>query len=343
MSREPGSEDTVREFAKHCGQMKVVRYSEYGGPEVFQMATVPKPIPTDDEVLIRIHATTVSSGDRRLRSMQMPLGFEMMGRLFFGVLRPKNRVLGSEFAGRVEAIGKNVRKFKRGDSVFGLDGLRMGCYAEYRCMKETGAMAIKPANLTYGEAATLSFGGSTAMNFLRRSGLKPGEKVLVNGASGCVGSATVQLAKLYGADVTGVCTQRNAEFVRSLGAHRTIDYTKEDYSRGNQTYDVIVDTIGNVSVSRSLQRLTANGRLLLVAANILDMAAAPIVRATSHMRILAGPAAERIEDIEALGELASKGLLHPTVDAIYHFDEVVDAHRYVDTGRKRGSVVIKIV
>lgn len=323
--------------------MKAVCYERYGGPEVLHLATLPKPVPAENEVLVKIHATTVTSGDRRLRSMDMPLGFGMLGRVIFGVIGPRNKVLGSEFAGRVESVGGKVTRYAVGDEVFGMCGLSMGCYAEYRCISETGAMTVKPENLSYGQAATLSFGGTTALDYLRRARLRVGEKVLVNGASGCVGSATVQLARLLGAQVTGVCSQANAAFVKSAGAHRTINYMKEDYSRRSENYDIIVDTIGNASVSRSLERLTENGRLLLVAANVLDMMKVPVPMVTSSKRIFIGPAAERVEDIRLLGDLASKGLLLPTVDVNFRLEDIVEAHRYVDTGRKKGSVVIEVV
>jgi NADPH:quinone reductase-like Zn-dependent oxidoreductase len=223
--------------------MKAIVYERYGPPDVLELREVPNPTPKDNEVLIKTHATTVTSGDRRVRSLDVPAGFGLISRLVFGVLRPRKHILGSELTGEVESVGKEVSKFKVGDPVFAYGGAGMGCYAEYRCMPEDGAVALKSANLTYGEAAALSLGGTTALDFLRRGKLQSGEKVLVNGASGGVGTAAVQLAKHFGADVTGVCSTANVELVRSLGANHVIDYTNEDFTENGETYDIIVDGI----------------------------------------------------------------------------------------------------
>ena len=244
--------------------MKVCVYERYGPPEVLQLKEVEKPNPKDNEVLIKIHATTVTSGDWRVRSLNVPAGFGLIMRLVFGVSRPKQPILGTELAGVVESVGKDVRKFKVGDQIFAFSDAAMGCYAEYKCMPEDGAVALKPANLTYDEAAALSFGGITALDFFRRGKLQSGEIVLVNGASGGVGTAAVQLAKHFGADVTGVCSTANMELVRSLGASHVIDYTKEDFTQNGETYDVIVDTAGTAPFSRSKTSLKERGRLLMV-------------------------------------------------------------------------------
>ena len=231
--------------------MKAIVYERYGPPEVLQLKEVDKPTPQDNEVLIKTYATTVTSGDWRVRSLNVPAGFGLIMRLVFGVSRPKQPILGSELAGVIESVGKDVRKFKVGDPVFAFSDAAMGCYAEYKCMAEDGAVVPKPSSLTFEEAAALSFGGTTALDFLRRGNLQSGERVLINGASGSVGTAAVQLAKHFGAIVTGVCSNANVELVRSLGASYVIDYTQEDFTQNGETYDVIVDTVGTAPFSRS--------------------------------------------------------------------------------------------
>ena len=322
--------------------MKAIVYERYGSPDVLQLKEVAKPTPKDNEVLIRIHATTVTSGDWRVRSLDVPVGFGLISRLVFGVLRPRQPILGTELAGEIESVGKEVSKFKVGDQVFAFSGAGMGCHAEYKCMPEDGAVALKPPNLTYDEAAAISFGGTTALNFFRRGKLQSGERVLVNGASGGVGTAAVQLAKHFGADVTGVCSTANVELVRSLGATHVIDYTKEDFTRNGETYDVIVDTVGTAPFSRSKDSLKEGGRLLLVLGGLPDMLRIPWVSMTSSKKIIAGPAAERAEDLRFLAELAEAGEFRPVIDRRYPFEQIAEAHRYVDTGRKRGNVVITL-
>ncbi len=322
--------------------MKAIVYERYGPPEVLELKEVAKPSPKNNEVLIRIHATTVTAGDWRARSLDVPMGFGLISRLFFGVSRPRQPILGTELAGEVESIGKDVRKFNIGDQVFAYGGAGMGCYAEYKSMPEDGAVALKPANLSYGEAAALSFGGTTALHFFRRGKLQSGEKVLINGASGGVGSAAVQLAKHFGADVTGVCSTANVELVRSLGANHVIDYTKEDFTENGETYDVIVDTAGTAPFSRSKASLKEGGRLLLVLASLPQILQIPWVSVTSNKRILAGPATERAEDLRFLAELAGAGEFKPVIDRRYQFEQIIEAHRYVDTGRKKGNVIITL-
>ncbi len=322
--------------------MKAIVYERYGPPEVLQLKEVEKPTPKDNEVLIKTHATTVTSGDWRVRSLNVPAGFGLIMRLVFGVLRPKQPILGTELAGVVESVGKDVRKFKVGDQVFAFSGAAMGCHAEYKCMPEDGAMALKPANLTYEEAAALSFGGTTALDFFRRGKLQSGERVLVNGASGGVGTAAVQLAKHFGADVTGVCSTANVELVRSLGASHVIDYTKEDFTQNGETYDVIVDTVGTAPFSRSKASLKEGGRLLMVLGRLPDMLQIPWVSMTSSKKVIAGPAAGRAEDLRFLAGLAEAGEFKPVIDRCYPFEQIAEAHSYVDTGRKKGNVIITL-
>ena len=322
--------------------MKAFVYTKYGPPDVLHLKEVDKPTPKDNEVLIKTHATTVTSGDWRVRSLSLPVGFGLLGRLVFGVSRPRQPILGTELAGKIESVGKGVSKFKVDDQVFVFSDAGMGCYAEYKCMPEDGAMALKPANLTYEEAAALSFGGTTALDFFRRGKLQSGERVLVNGASGGVGTAAVQLAKHFGADVTGVCSAANVELVRSLGASHVIDYTKEDFTQNGEAYDIIVDTVGTAPFSRSKGSIKEGGRLLMVLGGLPDMLQIPWVSMTSSKKIIAGPAVGRADDLRFLAKLAEAGEFKTVIDRRYPFEQIAEAHRYVDTGRKKGNVVITL-
>ena len=322
--------------------MKAVVYERYGPPEVLKLSDVPKPIPADNELLIRVRATTVSSGDWRARSLLMPRGFGSLGRLAFGIRAPRKPILGTELAGDIEALGKAVTSFKVGDQVFAFPGGAMGCYAEYKCMPADGAVAIKPSNLSYEQAAALSFGGSTMLDFFRRGTLRSKDRVLVNGASGAVGTAAVQLAKCFGAHVTGVCSTVNLDLVRSIGADQAIDYTKHDFTKSGEIYDMIIDTVGTAPFSRSAASLSSGGRLLLVHATLTDLLLAPWHTMTSGKRVVAGPAEERVEYQHQLAELAVSGKFLPVIDRCYPFEQMVDAHRYVDQGHKKGNVVITI-
>ena len=322
--------------------MKAIVYERYGPPDVLELKEVEKPTPMNNEVLIKIRATTVTSGDWRVRGLHMPVGFGLIARLVFGVSRPRQPILGMELAGEIESVGKDVQKFKVGDSVFAFSGAGMGCHAEYKCMPEDGAVALKPPNLTYEEAAAISFGGTTALDFFRRGKLRSGERVLVNGASGGVGTAAVQLAKHFGADVTGVCSNANVELVRSLGATHVIDYTKEDFTQNGETYDIIIDTVGTAPFSRSKDSLKYGGRLLMVLGGLPDMLQIPWVSMMSSKKVIAGPAAERVEDLRFLAKLAEAGEFKPVIDRRYSFEHIAEAHSYVDTGRKKGNVIITL-
>jgi len=322
--------------------MKAITYTNYGPPDVLQIEEVAKPSPKDNEVLIKTRATTVTSGDWRVRSLNVPVGFGFISRLIFGVFKPRQPILGTELAGEIESVGKNVKKFKAGDQIFAFSGAAMGCYAEYKCMPENGAVSLKPANLSYGEAAAISFGGTTALDFFKRGKLQSGEKVLINGASGGVGTAAVQLAKHFGAEVTGVCSTTNLELVKSLGANHVIDYTKEDFTDNGMSYDIIVDTAGTAPFSRIKNSLKEGGRLLLVLGGLPDMLQIPWVLMTSNKKIIAGPANERAEDLQFLAKLAELGKFKPVIDRQYPFEQIAEAHSYVDTGRKKGNVVIKL-
>jgi NADPH:quinone reductase-like Zn-dependent oxidoreductase len=317
-------------------------YEQYGGPEVVHIVEIPTPVPKDDELLIKVHATTVSAGDWRMRSLEVPEGFGWMTRLAIGIRGPRQPILGAELSGVVTAVGKNVTKFKVGDEVIAFPGLRLGAHAEYHCISENAAVVHKPANLSHEEAATLSFGGMTALHFLREAKITKGESVLVNGASGACGTAAVQLAKHFGATVTAVCSAGNAELVRSLGADHVIDYKAEDFTRNGQRYDLIVDTAGTAPFARVRDSLRDGGRLLMILGSLGGLLQIPWTRLTSNRKVIGGTARAKESDLRFLADLAERGEYKAVIDRRYPFDEIVEAHRYVDTGRKRGSVVVTV-
>ncbi len=315
--------------------MRAAVYDRYGPPSVVTLTTLPKPVPKPNEVLVRIHATSVSSADWRMRSLTVPPGFGPFARPAFGMLRPRRRVLGSELAGVVEAVGRAVSRFRVGDRVFAFPGFGLGCHADYRTMAEDGAIAAIPAGLSFAEASALCFGGTTALHFLRDKGkLAAGEAVLVVGASGAVGSAAVQLARHLGARVTGVCSAANAELVRTLGAERVIDYTHEDPL--SEQHDVIFDGVGAVDNAGLERALKPQGRALLVAAGLPQILGAWL----RARKVVVGPAPERAEHVRELAALAAAGAFRPVIDATYPLARIVEAHARVDSGRKRGSVVV---
>ena len=321
--------------------MKAVVYEKYGPPEVLQLKEVEKPTPRHNEVLIKIHTTTVTSADWRMRSLNVPTGFGLIMRLVLGISGPRQPILGSELAGVIERVGKDVSKFNVDDSVFAFSDTAMGCYAEYKCMAEEAVLA-KPSGLTFEEAAALPFGGTTALDFLKRAKLNSGDRVLINGASGAVGTAAVQLARHFGAIVTGVCSAANEELVRALGATHVIDYTQQDFTGNGETYDVIVDAVGTAPFSRSKTSLKEGGRLLMISAGLPDMLQALWLSITGSRRVIAGPAKVCVEDLHFLAGLAEAGKFKPVIDRCYPFEQIVEAHRYVDTGRKKGNVVITL-
>lgn len=317
--------------------MKASVYAKYGSADVLKLTDVDKPEPGDHEVLIRIYATTVSSADCRLRKAD-PFAV----RFFNGLARPKRiNILGNEFAGEIEATGKNVEQFRKGDQVFGQAGLTLGANAEYICLSEDGALAIKPANLTYEEAASIPFGGSTSLHFLKKGGIQSGQKVLIYGASGSLGAAAVQLARYFGAEITGVCSTGNLKLVKSLGADKVIDYTMEDFTKNGETYDMIYDTVGKSPFSGCVKALTKKGVYL----RAVHMSLSPMVRGvwislTSGRKVIGGIAEERKENLVFLRELCEAGKLKPVIDKQYPLEQITEAHRYVDTGRKKGNVVL---
>jgi NADPH:quinone reductase-like Zn-dependent oxidoreductase len=322
--------------------MKAVVYSTYGAPDVVALADVPKPAPKDHEILIRIRATTVTTGDWRARSLNLPAGFGLLGRLVFGVFGPRNPILGTELAGEVEAVGSAVTRFKVGDEVFAFTGASYGCHAEYRTLAEHELIAIKPANLSFEEAASLSFGGTTALSNLRKAGIRAGDSVLVVGASGGVGSAAVQLAKHFGARVIGVCSTANLDLVRSIGADTVIDYTQEDFSNGDETYDIILDTTGTAPFSRCDRVLKPGGRLVIVLGSLGQALGIGRPSKKSGKTVISSLPTVTVEDMQLLARLAETGEIKPVIDRCYPLANAVEAHVYVDGGHKRGSVVLSV-
>jgi NADPH:quinone reductase-like Zn-dependent oxidoreductase len=330
--------------------MKAVVYTKYGPPEVLQLQEVEKPSPKDDEVLIRIYATAVTSGDYTLRSLDAST--RIMGLLFgfnFGLIRPKNPMLGYDLAGEVEAVGIDVKRFKVGDQVFGSAGARRGAYAEYICLpeesedEEGGLLALKPANMTYEEAAAVPHGALSALVFLRDKGnIQSGQEVLIYGASGGVGTYAVQLAKCYGAEVTGVCSTTNLELVKSLGADKVIDYTKEDFTKDGKTYDLIYETVGKSSFSRNLSSLKEDGIYLAGSAGLLQTFQIAWTSMRGSKKIVVGPGFGSKEDLIFLKELIEAGKIKPVIDRRYPLEQIEEAHRYADTGHKKGNVVISV-
>ena len=321
--------------------MKAAVYSRYGPPDVVEIKDVDKPHPQDNEVLVRIHATTVSAADWRMRKAD-----PFLVRFMNGLWAPKKiRILGMELAGEVESGGKAVTRFREGDQVFGSTGFKFGTHAEYACLTEA-QLATKPANMTLEEAAAVMFGGISALHFLRKAKIQPGQKVLIYGASGSVGVFAVQLAKHFGARVTGVCSTTNLDLVKSLGADEVVDYTREDFSQAGRVYDVVLDTVGKSGYSRSLKslkrggfyvRVGGSGRLLPMLGDILR---GMWISATGKAKVIGGVAHSAAGDLPLLKGLIEAGELRTVIDRRYSLDEIVEAHRYAEAGHKKGHVVV---
>ena len=322
--------------------MKAIVYHKYGSPEVLNLEEVPKPTPKDDEVLIRIHAATVTAGDCEARSFTFPIWFWLPLRIMMGLSKPRSPILGQELSGEIESVGKDVKLFSKGDKVFAPTDLSFGSYAEYKCMREEKTLAIKPVNMTYEEAAAVPIGGLNALHFLRKANIQSGEKVLINGASGNIGIFAVQLAKYFGAEVTGVDSTGKLDTLRSIGADHVVDYTQEDFTKNGETYNVIFDVVGRSSFSRSVRSLKQNGRYLLANPRLLPMIRGLWTSMISGKKVIFEFASYKTEDLVFLRELIEAGKMKSVIDRRYPLEQVPEAHRYVDKGNKKGNVVITV-
>lgn len=302
--------------------MKAMVCTKYGKLDVLQLEEVENPTPKENEILIKIHATTVTSGDCRVRSFNSPLLLWLPMRIVLGLRKPRKSILGVELAGEVEDVGKNVTRFKKGDQLFAMTGMKFGGYAEYICLPEKGTIAVKPENVTCEEAASISFGGTTALHFFRKGNIQAGQKVLIYGASGAVGTAAVQLASYYGAEVTGVCSAKNSELVKSLGADRVINYQHENFTEKEERYDLIFDAVGKITKNQCQEALALNGRFVSVEGQ--------------------GIAKVQTKDLLLLKKLMEEGQIKSVIDRCYSLEQIPEAHEYVETGHKIGSVVVTL-
>ena len=330
--------------------MKAITYTQYGSPDVLKLSEVTKPTPKDTDILIRIRATTVNFGELMARNFKnitpsefnMPSFLWLPARFAIGLNKPTNPILGSEFAGEVEAVGSTATRFKKGDQVFGYRGSSFGANAEYLCMPANGMVALKPANLSYEQAATVPYGAITALSVLRKVNIQPGQKVLINGASGAIGSHAVMLAKYFGAEVTGVCSTPRMEFVKALGADKVIDYTKEDFTQNGEIYDVILDVLGRSSFDRCRKSLTPNGRYLLASFKTKQLFQMLWTSRSGGQKVICALSGENVADLEFIKGLAEAGKITAVIDKSFPLEKTAEAHRYVEAGHKRGNVVITV-
>jgi len=317
--------------------MKAIICTTYGTPDVLKIKEVKKPIAKDNEILIKIHATSITSGDSRIRQAN-----PFMIRLIFGFKKPRKSILGVIIAGEIEAIGKSVTKFKVGDQIYGSLGMGFGAHAQYVAVKEDATLTLKPNNMTFEAAAAIPFGAAASMHFLRLANIKRKQNVLIYGASGALGTAAIQLAKVSGATVTAVCSTKNFELVKSLGADIAIDYTKQDFTKTNIKYDVILETVGKSSLSKNLNALTKNGYLLMASANILTMLRGAITSLFSSKNIKSGVIKETVDDLNYFRTLIENNQLKSVIDTTYKFEQFKDAHTHVDSGHKKGNVILSV-
>lgn len=328
--------------------MKAVVWTKYGPPEVLQVREVEKPVPKENEVLIRIYATTVTAGDCEMRSLKFPIYLGIAMRLWVGFRKPKGTTIpGTELAGEIEAVGYDVSRFKVGDQVFGSAGMGFGANAEYICLPEEpgemeGGVALKPANMTYEQAATVPFGGRDALHFIRMGNIQSGQRMLINGAGGSIGTFAVQLAKHYGAEVTAVDSAAKLDMLRSIGADQVVDYTQEDFTKNGVVYDVIFDVVGTISFSKCKQSITQDGTYLLANPIKGQIISGRWTRMTSTQKVIMETASPSISDLIFLRELIEVGKINTVIDKAYPLEQIVEAHRYVETGAKMGNVVITV-
>jgi len=318
--------------------MKAIAWTAFGSPEVLQLKDFPTPKPKKGEVLIKVFASTVTAGDARLRALRVPAGFKLLSQLAFGFSKPNRAIPGMELSGEIVAVGENVRQFQVGDAVYGSTGMKLGAHAEYVCLPEKAALVKKPDNLNHEQAVAIIFGGLTALHFLRDcANIQQGQKVLINGAAGAVGTAAVQLAKVFGAEVTGVCSTANLPLVQSLGAHHVIDYTQEDMATHAASYDIILDTVGNLHWAKCEPMLAKDGKLILINASLKTQLSSLI-----NKRLICGVSDESKAGLNYLRERAEANDIKPVIDNTYPLSQIAEAHHHVDSGHKKGNVVITI-
>ena len=330
--------------------MKAMVNYEYGSPDVLFLTEIKKPLPRENEILIKVHATSVNFGDTMARNFKaisprqfnMPFLIWLIAKLSFGLSQPNNTILGNEFAGQIEAVGRDIKRFKPGDQVFGYAGEIMGAYAEYLCIPENGFVAMKPSNLTYEEAAVVPYGAVMALPILRRVNIQPGQKVLINGASGGIGSAALQIAKFYGAEVTGVCGPQRVGFVRSLGADNVIDYSKEDFSKGGEAYDLIIDILGKSTFSKCKSSLSPKGVLLFVSFKLKQILQMLWTSGSYGKKVICVFAQAKYKDLHTISRLIEAGKYQAVIDKTFPLEQIAEAHRYVEEGHKKGSIAILI-
>ncbi|MFC2038437.1 NAD(P)-dependent alcohol dehydrogenase [Chloroflexota bacterium] len=325
--------------------MKAVIWTAYGPPEVLHIREVPQPVPKDNEVLVKIHAAAVTAGDCEQRSLKLPLLLGLAIRLYAGINKPsRKKILGMDLAGEIESTGPDVKQFKKGDRIFATTGItHSGAYAEYICLPEDlaeGAMAAMPDNMTFLEAAGVPIGGLEALSFLRKGNIQSGDKILINGAGGTIGTFAVQLAKHFGAEITAVDSTGKLEVLRSIGADQVIDFTKENFSESGETWDIIFDIAGRSSYSGSIRALNQNGRYLLANPGLSHIIRGPWTSMTGSKKVIAGAANYNTGDLVFLKGLIEEGKIRPVIDRVYPMEQVVEAHRYVDSGQKTGNVII---
>jgi NADPH:quinone reductase-like Zn-dependent oxidoreductase len=316
--------------------MKAIAWTKYGAPDVLELKEFDKPSPKNSEVLIKIRASSVTVGDCRLRACKVPMGFWLPTRLAFGLIKPSASIIGMDISGEIESVGKDVTLFKKGDEVYGTTGMKLGANAQYICLPERSALVKKPNNIPYEQATAVIFGGLAAIHFLRdKANIQKGQKVLINGASGAVGTASVQLATFLGAEVTGICSTPNVELVKSLGAKYVIDYTQENCTKNKKIYDVILDAVGNLSLSQCKKSLTEQGVLVLMNTGLLTN-----VLSLFKQNLICGVAGESKGGLDFLRERVEAGDIKAVIDKVYPLEQIVEAHRYVDKRHKKGSVVL---
>jgi NADPH:quinone reductase-like Zn-dependent oxidoreductase len=330
----------LKNYKMNSNIMKAVLYTKYGPPDVLKLREVEKPAPKNDEVCIKIHAATVTAADCMMRR-----GDTFLSRILLGFNRPKKKfqILGTEFSGNIESIGRKVRKFKPGDEVYAFRGFGTGCYAQYKCMNENGSLAIKPGNMSFEEAASVVDGATTALFFLReKANIQEGQKVLINGASGSIGTFAVQLAKFFGAEVTGVCSTKNIELVKSLGAYKIVDYTKEDFTKTDDTYDIIFDTVGKSSFARCRKILKNKGKYVVTVMTLTNIIQSFLTKPGNKKKVIFAMSLNKTGALNFIRTLIEEGRLKTIIDKQYPLEELPYAHEYVEKGHKKGNVVINL-